>query len=784
MAVVGLKAAETLHRRIVEVFLAYPDDEMYERVLGIVCEVVESPVALFAYLDDEGVAIAHIMMPDADTERRIAGKMFRFPLDIWGDGLWSRALRTKKPIYENTPRQVPEGHVPIRRALVVPIVDHGAVIGHFELANKPTDYNDQDAARLEGIAAYVAPVLRARLERDVQEKKRRQAEQELDNLSKFPLENPSPVLRIAADGIISYANRASAPLLAAWQRSVGETVPDDWRAWIAGALAAGESREVEVSAGGRDFSCLLAPVGAGGYVNVYAHDITERKRAEAALRASESDYRTLVENLPQRIFLKDLRSIYVSCNANYARDYHITTEQIRGKTDYDLHPKELADKYTADDRRIMAQGVTEELDERCVGSGEERIVHTVKTPVRDPQGQVAGILGIFWDITDRHRAAEALRASEQRYRTLAAVAPVGLFHTDAAGRSLYVNERWSEMTGLPREQARADGWVTALHPEDRDSVSAAWSRAVREDLPFRMEYRFQRPDGRVVWVLGQALAERDREDRVTGYVGTITDITPRKQAEAELQRLNEELERRVRERTGQLEAANKDLEAFSYTVSHDLRAPLRHMSGFAELLEKQSAAALDETGQRYLRIVAEAAQRMGQLIDDLLAFSRAGRADLQKTVIRLDQLVQEAQAELQSETAGRQIEWQIDALPEVHADRSMLRLVFVSLLSNALKFTRPRPRAKIEVRDVSKGDDELVILVRDNGVGFDMQYLHRLFNVFQRLHRADEFEGTGVGLASVRRIVQRHGGRTWAEGTVDGGACFYFALPIGKPDRV
>jgi PAS domain S-box-containing protein len=335
----------------------------------------------------------------------------------------------------------------------------------------------------------------------------------------------------------------------------------------------------------------------------------------------------------------------------------------------------------------------------------------------------------------------------------------------------YWNRGAQELYGWTAEEAigkHAHELLRSVFPAPLEEIRAELLRSGRWDG----ELRKNRADGSQVIVASRWSLRRDEQGRPTAILETNNDITERERREQEIRALNEELGKR----TADLETINKELEAFAYSISHDLRAPLRHMAGFTELLQKNTTSVLNERNQRYVRMILESAQRMGNLIDDLLAFSRIGRAETHKTMVSLDQLVEEALAEVRQDTNGRNIVWKIGRLPAWYGDRSMLRLVLVNLISNAVKFTRTRSPAEIEIGCMNQEQDQVVVFIRDNGVGFDMKYVSKLFGVFQRLHTPEAFEGTGIGLATVQRIVHRHGGRAWAEGLVDKGATFYFSL--------
>lgn len=379
-------------------------------------------------------------------------------------------------------------------------------------------------------------------------------------------------------------------------------------------------------------------------------------------------------------------------------------------------------------------------------------------------------------LTQIQERTEALRQNEERFRQLANAVPALVWTADVSGEVVYFNEPWYEYTGLAPQSSLGFKWTQALHPEDRDAYVRLWHEAVQKESVFEAEARCHRFDGEYRWFLSRAHPGRDISGRVNGWFGTSTDIDDKKRMEENVSQMNVSLERRVQERTAQLEASNRELEAFSYSVAHDLRAPLRAIDGFNQTLIEDHGTDLPQEARELFQRARQASQRMSQLIDDLLNLSRVARAEMRHQQVNLSDMATTIAAELQKAEPERRVQVNIQAGVTATGDDRLLRLALENLLGNAFKFTRQKSEAHIEFGSTTKNAGR-VLFVRDNGAGFDMQFAGKLFGPFQRLHAATEFPGTGIGLATVHRIVVRHGGKIWPESQPGKGSTFYFTLP-------
>jgi PAS domain S-box-containing protein len=404
-----------------------------------------------------------------------------------------------------------------------------------------------------------------------------------------------------------------------------------------------------------------------------------------------------------------------------------------------------------------------------------------------------------------HEKSTALEAQTLMLQSVLDSMTEGLAAVDERGKFVIWNAAAERILGMGSTDLPATEWTghyglflpDTVTPFPTEQLPAL--RAIRGEVSTTQMFVRNHEIAEGAWIEVSSGPRKNSDGAVCGGVAAFRDITQRRASEQEIQRLNDDLEHRVAERTAQLEAANKELEAFSYSVSHDLRAPLRHIGGFSKMLAEEYRSALDPTAQRYLDRIQAGSQEMGLLVDELLNLARVGRRALTLQPTQLNTVVAEVIAILRPECEGRQVEWNIAELPLVECDPVLVKQVFQNLLANALKFTRSRggvdgnarartpapttpapKRAVIEVSYKEEEDGQRVFMVRDNGIGFDMKYVDKLFGVFQRLHRAEDFEGTGIGLATVQRIVQKHGGRVWAEAETNKGAAFYFTLGLGR----
>lgn len=408
--------------------------------------------------------------------------------------------------------------------------------------------------------------------------------------------------------------------------------------------------------------------------------------------------------------------------------------------------------------------------------GEIRWIESTGQFLYDAAGQAVRMVGLLRDVSDRKQAEQALLESEHRYAALAKLSPVGIFHTDSSGQCLYVNEQWCALAGMQPDEAMGYGWSQAIHPEDRERVATAWNAAVQSNIPFKLEYRFQRPDGRLTWVLGQAVLGLETTG-VSGYVGTITDITDRKQAELSLQEHTRELSQvnRILARTAAvLKNRNQELDQFAYVASHDLKAPLRAIANLSEWIEEDLGGQLPPENQRQMHLLRGRVHRMEALIDGLLQYSRVGRTEAIAEPISPSALLNEILDSIEV-PPGFTVAVPPE-LPTLNARRILLRQVLSNLITNAIKHHhRSNGQVKIDMSDLG---DQYEFTVADDGPGIAPIYHDKIFVIFQTLEARDTKESTGIGLAIVKKIVEAEGGVIRVESEEGKGATFRFTWPV------
>ena len=513
-----------------------------------------------------------------------------------------------------------------------------------------------------------------------------------------------------------------------------------------------------------------------------AAEVSQRRRIDTGLRASEQRYRDLFDQTPQPMWLFDYESLrFLAVNQAAVRHYGYARDEFLAMTIADIHPPEAV-AALPDLVKQARQLLPVPLQHRHRKKNGELIDVEIHRRNLLVGGREAAMI-LVTDITERLRAETALRESDQRLRLALAAGRMGIWTLELQGEPRLISSpELDAIFGLkPGEFGGSEQELFALiHPEDHALVRNTIAQAVKTEGDYEIEFRIlprDRPGG---WLRARGRALFDARGNSVRLLGVAFDISARKTAEQEILRLNLDLERRVAERTLQLETINKELESFSYSVSHDLRAPLRSIRGFSEVLLGHYAGKLDARGREFLKRACESSHHMDLLIEDLLKLSRIGRADLHQQPVDLTLLAETIVADLRA-SAPPTPPVRVLITPGLQAcgDERLLRILLENLLRNAWKFTANQPRPKIEFGRLPAPDG--AFFIRDNGAGFDMAHAGRLFGVFQRLHSSAEFPGTGIGLATVQRILNRHGGHAWAEGAVGQGATFYFTLPAGLP---
>jgi len=522
--------------------------------------------------------------------------------------------------------------------------------------------------------------------------------------------------------------------------------------------------------GGRWFLITDKRLPDGGMIR-FSSEITSRKRAEAALQERERDLRLIMDGIPVMIARSDRDERLVFVNRAYERLMEHTSAELLGHTIEEVVAPAVYAQVKPDIDRVLA-GETVAFERTQLRSdGQTRFLDVLFVPDLDNQGRVAGWFALHWDVTERKLAERALAESEARFRAVFERSLAGISLSDLDGGYLSVNPAYCDLVGYSAGELVGRMKVQDLFDQRDEKFAQLFDQLRRGDIDhFDRDRRYRRKDGSGLWGRVVVVSVRDSEGRPKYFVAIVIDVTEVHAAREKIERMNAELEERVAARTEELRATVKEMEAFSYTVSHDLRAPLGAINAFTQLLKMKEADRITEDGHKLLAFVESNATRMVELVDGLLEFSRLGRQALARRQVAMGALVKEVLGELQVE---RRAAVRLGSLPGCIGDQLLLKQVWTNLIGNALKYTGGRESAQIEI-----GFDAAAsaYFVRDNGAGFDMRHAAKLFGVFERLHTEEEFEGTGLGLAIVERIIRRHGGRIWAEARPGKGATFSFTL--------
>lgn len=522
---------------------------------------------------------------------------------------------------------------------------------------------------------------------------------------------------------------------------------------------------------------------SGGQLNKITNTfdllVSTIRSEEASLKESEHILHALLDNSPAIIYAKDKQGRYLIANKQLATFLNTTIEEIIGKTDFDLFPKDIAKVFQKNDVEVIDTQRTKQVEERVTKDEELRTYLSTKFCLYVENQEPYAVCGISTNISEIKRNERLIKESEENLRTLANNAMDGILVNKGGKQHVFANQRMADMLGRSIEDIIGTDMTYVVHPSEQEKVVQRFKRRSQGiSEPMQYETLFVNNKGEPIPVELTAFLT-NWEGESSGVV-FVRDISRRKKIEAELRSYQTQLEELVSERTSELEIAIQELESFSYSVSHDLRSPLRSIDGFSQLILEDYGDLLDENGKEYLDRVRKAAQRMAQLIDDILLLSRVSRHKLNISDLNLTAIAQQAVKSLQDTYPEHKVKISIDENMHVRADERLVRIVMDNLLDNAWKYTSKTNNPMVTFGEKTENGQK-VFYVKDNGAGFEAQYGEKIFGAFQRLHTGEDFPGTGIGLATVKRIIDRHGGKIWAEGEVGHGATIFFSL--NKPHK-
>jgi PAS domain S-box-containing protein len=520
--------------------------------------------------------------------------------------------------------------------------------------------------------------------------------------------------------------------------------------------------------------------GKPDHIDGALRDITERKLAEEALRQSEERLQDIIFSMGEWIWEVDENGVYTYSSQKGFDYFGPVRENVIGKTLFDFMLPDEAKRMAGIFMEIIKnKAPIKDLENwNITASGDIICLLTNGVPILDKQGNLKGYRGVDKDITERKLTEDVLKKSESSLIEAQKTAKMGNWELSFIDNKAKWSENCFILFGYEpfTFEPTFEHFKERVHPEDWHVIDESIKGIVKGDTPADSESRIILPDG-TIRCLKNIIVPVFVDDKLVGIKGINVDITERKQADQEIQKLNEELEQRVTERTAQLLAANIELEKFSYTASHDLRTPLRALNGYASILLEDYADSIDVDGVRMLHVIQDNANKMSFLIDDLLAYSRLGHKEMILSEINMFEMAESIYNDLINKPGNENIDFRLQKIPDAYGDPSLIRQVLINLIGNAIKYTSKIPDRIIEITHRKEGN-ESIFCITDNGAGFDMAQYHKMFGVFQRLHTSKEFEGNGIGLAIVQRIIESHRGRVWAEGEVNKGATFYFSLPL------